>query len=424
MHILLALVIAQTGLSRWEPWRGRNDFAFLEFAPSSGAGIGSACLCTSPTGAKGETLTFARASSGTCLKSGTVTSIANGDMVTCTNNQPRVMPGGDGSGGNGLLVEGARTNDIIRSQEFENAAWSTSGTAITVTADQAVAPDGTTTADRLQVPGVVADTGESVRYQAVAPTTRSGSFFVKGNGTSGTVDMYLVSGACASCSFNASTWTRCVYDGAASSNIIAIGLESITAVGCPSGHGAKSAIDIFVWGAQSEVASFASSYIATTSAAVARTGETADFEITWAAGSTTGISMASTIVAPAGYSGGSTVVGVGTDDSVPGTAAGFTSPWWWPYINGGAVSIDASGSSSASLASGGNWDVSTTMRWATYHSGALITACKNGSCAAGNAATWLAPRFRRFNIGGTGSATQVFGVVKRACLDPSFTRCR
>ncbi len=45
----------------------------------------------------------------------------------------------------GLLVEEARTNLIQWSQAFDNAAWGTFG--LTVTADQAVAPDGTLTAD-------------------------------------------------------------------------------------------------------------------------------------------------------------------------------------------------------------------------------------------------------------------------------------
>ena len=46
---------------------GGPRFAYFEFAPEGGAGMTAACACTTPTGAKGETLTFSRASSGTCL---------------------------------------------------------------------------------------------------------------------------------------------------------------------------------------------------------------------------------------------------------------------------------------------------------------------------------------------------------------------
>src|SRR4029077_1644502 len=129
----------------------------FEFAPASGVGMGTACACTTPTGSKGETLTFARSSSATCLKTvGTAPqTIANGDMVTCTTNQPRVMPGADGTNILGLLVEDARTNSALRSQQIENAAWTAANAVVaapTITANAAVAPDGTTTAERVQIP--------------------------------------------------------------------------------------------------------------------------------------------------------------------------------------------------------------------------------------------------------------------------------
>jgi hypothetical protein len=47
----------------------------------------------------------------------------------------------------GILLEPAATNLALRSQEFDNPAWTTQ--ASSVTANAAVAPDGTTTADSL-----------------------------------------------------------------------------------------------------------------------------------------------------------------------------------------------------------------------------------------------------------------------------------
>lgn len=49
----------------------------------------------------------------------------------------------------GLLIEGARTNLLLRSQEIDNASW-TKVNAPTITTNIAVAPDGTTTADGIQ----------------------------------------------------------------------------------------------------------------------------------------------------------------------------------------------------------------------------------------------------------------------------------
>lgn len=46
-----------------------------------------------------------------------------------------------------VLLEGARTNKILRSEEFDDAAWTKS--SLTVTANDTTAPDGTATADRL-----------------------------------------------------------------------------------------------------------------------------------------------------------------------------------------------------------------------------------------------------------------------------------
>ncbi|PWC54373.1 hypothetical protein TSA6c_00470 [Azospirillum sp. TSA6c] len=50
----------------------------------------------------------------------------------------------------GLPVEPAATNLLRYSQQFENAVWSTFGT-VTVTANNATAPDGTATADKLVI---------------------------------------------------------------------------------------------------------------------------------------------------------------------------------------------------------------------------------------------------------------------------------
>jgi hypothetical protein len=71
----------------------------------------------------------------------------------------------------GLLIEAAATNRLLRSQEFDNASWAK--TNATVTANAAVAPDGTTTADKL-----VADVagGASVQHRVdQTPVTTAGA---------------------------------------------------------------------------------------------------------------------------------------------------------------------------------------------------------------------------------------------------------
>lgn len=55
---------------------------------------------------------------------------------------------------NGVLIEGSSTNECLRSEEFVNAVWPTD-VNITVTANQATAPDGLFTADQIEYPGSI-----------------------------------------------------------------------------------------------------------------------------------------------------------------------------------------------------------------------------------------------------------------------------
>lgn len=75
----------------------------------------------------------------------------------------------------GLLIEEARTNLLVRSQELDAASWTKSNAA--VTADVTTAPDGTTTADR-----VASTATASVAVQqsaAVGAAYATASIFVK-----------------------------------------------------------------------------------------------------------------------------------------------------------------------------------------------------------------------------------------------------
>ena len=140
MRALLLILIASSALGqgRFDRFNQRTDqgrstrgfeqsnYAFFEFAPTSGAGMGAACACATITGAKGETVTLTRASDATCSKQGLATTgIANGDLVTCTTNQPRVESSG---GVLGLRVDPSATNVCTRFIDYTNAAWADIGT--------------------------------------------------------------------------------------------------------------------------------------------------------------------------------------------------------------------------------------------------------------------------------------------------------
>lgn len=81
-----------------------------------------------------------RASVATYVDSAGVMQTAAVDEPRFTYNPTTLEP-------EGLLVEGEATNQLIRSQEFDNASWGK--TRCSVTANATTAPDGTLTADKL-----------------------------------------------------------------------------------------------------------------------------------------------------------------------------------------------------------------------------------------------------------------------------------
>lgn len=88
----------------------------------------------------GWPLVFSRASTATCFD-------ATGKLITCVSGALRHDFDPLTGAYLGVLIEEQRINLVLRSQEFDNAAWTKSNA--TVTANAAVAIDGTTTADKL-----------------------------------------------------------------------------------------------------------------------------------------------------------------------------------------------------------------------------------------------------------------------------------
>lgn len=414
LGLALVLALTQTPQHRLfrQPNLPRTSLARFEFAPLSGTGMGTACACAAVTGAKGEAMTFTRASSGTCLKGNTTAGIVNTDMVTCTNNQVRVMPGGDGTGGLGMLIEEARTNSTLRSQEIDNVVWVQNADAAprntTVTADQAVAPDNTTTADKLDL---IATSGVqfSTRAQITGCPggTNSAAVFLKGVSGSGTTDLTL-NVTNAACTFTSTDWTRCKVENAAGGGgQLAIGNNSLS-----NGGVARSTQSVYVWGVQCEAGAFASSYIATAGATAARSAEVASFSLT-TTGSTASIAL--TWVTP-------TVI---TNTPIPFShlPAGtqfygnwLANKWRAVYFNGAST---VTKSSTASMVAG------VANRVASQLDGVPnLYDCLAGFCESAAGLTYT-PGAASLYIGCFNSSSDwANGVLKQVCYDPSPTRCQ
>lgn len=196
----------------------------------------------------------------------------------------------------GLLIESARTNLFLRSQELDNASWVK--TAMTISANVTAAPDGTTTADKM-TPN--AGTADHEVYQALSVTgdarytfsrffKEAGKRYVTVLGTgahfgsqdyatydlqTGSVTQTGTNGT-ASIEAYGNGWFRVVRTLVAEDT--GSGAWFITCGDSPTpgrttastGNGSDG---VYAWGAQMEVAANASSYIPTTSASATRAAD-------------------------------------------------------------------------------------------------------------------------------------------------------
>jgi hypothetical protein len=192
----------------------------------------------------------------------------------------------------GLLIEEARTNIFPYSSEFNNAPWDKNA-YVTVSANQTIAPDGTLTADKIiagttsfyqlvyqtiatsvqsYTLSVYAKAGEYAYLQILDDT--SGLNFSSFNLATGAI-VTLAAGHSASIISVGNGWYRC----SVSFTGFSSGARSMYFGGAPDGTNQQFAGNgfngIYIWGSQFEAGSFATSYIATTSASATRTADAA-----------------------------------------------------------------------------------------------------------------------------------------------------
>ena len=240
------------------------------------------------TGSLLPTVSFSRASTGWRFNS-------SGVLVPETTNAPRFQYDPATLTPRGLLVEGAATNNFLRSDALDNAAWTKSN--VSVTADAGVAPDGTATMDK-----VVEDAANNSHYfrqsaPFVSGQTYAVEFFAKADGrsyaycflpsaafTSPLTSYFdVATGVVVSTAAGCTTFVqpvgggiyRCVILAVATATVssnVQFGLSANGTSGTYLGDGASG---VFFWGLSIKEIDCVTSNIPTTTAAVTRAADVA-----------------------------------------------------------------------------------------------------------------------------------------------------
>jgi hypothetical protein len=180
----------------------------------------------------------------------------------------------------GLLIEEARANLALQSADASHAAWAKTGNTVaapTVTANQAIAPDGSTTAAKVVYPALSGG-GWTYLNQAVTATAAAYTQSVWLKGNSGGEQLYLFTTP------DAVTYYRQTVTLTTGWQRFSLTTPNLTAVSwfwCigadhrDAGQSNTAAQTIFVWGGQIELGAFATSYIPTTAATATRAADVA-----------------------------------------------------------------------------------------------------------------------------------------------------
>jgi hypothetical protein len=199
-------------------------------------------------------------------------------LMTAGGGQPRFDHNPTTRESLGLLIEEQRTNIATYSAQFDNGSWGKDG-GISVTANQAVAPDGTIAMDLMtRVPGSLNSWAQLTNTVSVGTggnvgKTYSFSVWVQALPTAGSVNGSL---AISDVSYNTYTSSFIATTTPTRVSITTSGGSGWNANGAYIGGGINldsNNTSVLVWGAQLEVGAFPTSYIPTTNAAATRAGD-------------------------------------------------------------------------------------------------------------------------------------------------------
>ena len=215
-----------------------------------------------------------------------------GVIATAAANEIRFEDRGDGNGG-AWLLEGAATNNLDYSSEFDQ--WGDFVPGVTVTADSDSAPDGTTTADNLSESDAATAPGKSRNPTSTAHPATVSLFVKKDTDQTRFPEIQLRGGSTEAPGINTETGATGSRAGTPSQNVIDAGdwwhwlitrtqaanitqLHAYPAIGTALGVFNPAATgSVILWGMQCETGLFATSYIPTSAATASRLADNRTF---------------------------------------------------------------------------------------------------------------------------------------------------
>jgi hypothetical protein len=331
-------------------------------------------------------VTFTRASTATFVGS-------NGLIQTAASGAARFDHNPSTGESLGLLVEEARTN-VVTYSVIDATNW-TPGDGATITANAAVAPDGTLTAALIAFPGT--GVPKITRSLTVGAGTVTQTVWIKA--VTGTVSIRVGNPS----DFGANqtigtTWTRVSASYASGSN--AFGIYCSNPVSAASFH---------VWGAQMELGSFPTSYIPTTTATVTRAADVA---------SMTGTNFSSwynqtegTILGACRNTLSGTQTYVGFDDATSSNQLNIYSDSTTGYMT-----VVAAGSVVANLTLGTLSSSNKNQFCGTYKLNSYAATLNSGSVLTDTSGA--VPAITQLRIGKSQGGSSLFGTIARLAYYP------
>jgi hypothetical protein len=257
-----------------------QQLGFYGFSGSVGNSTAPTLVLNFLSGTLDPRINFSRASSATYFDN-------TGTLHTASTNVPRFDYNPNTLTPMGLLIEEQRTNLCLQSGALQTSPWGSwaTGTGVpapTVTGNNAIAPDGTTTAARIAYPAVSGAGAESVVNQPITVSTVVYAFSLYLKGAVGGEVVYIMASPDGvtyyrtSCTLTTS-WQR--FSFVTSALTPSVWFFQIGVDLRDGSQTSKPAQTIYAWGAQLEAGAFPTSYIPTTSAAATRAVDVATMPV-------------------------------------------------------------------------------------------------------------------------------------------------